>query len=226
MLIISPSLLAADFSELAQEVAAVKKAGAQYLHLDVMDGIFVPNISFGIPVIQSLRAVSDLLFDVHLMIVDPIRYIDAFAAAGADLITVHYESCDNLTETIRAVKSKNIRASVAIKPTTPAEAVFPLLADLDMVLVMTVEPGFGGQALIPETLEKVRAIRSYAERNGLSVDIQVDGGINADNLKYATAAGANVIVAGSAIFRAENPKAVIDAMREQAVRYPFGTTVS
>lgn len=225
MLIISPSLLAADFTQLAQQVTSVKQAGAQYLHLDVMDGMFVPNISFGIPVIQSLRAVSDLVFDVHLMIVDPLRYIDAFAAAGADLITFHYESCEDPAAVIRAIKQKGLRAAIAIKPATPAEAVLPLLADVDMVLVMTVEPGFGGQAMIPETLDKVRAIRTHANRLGLSLDIQVDGGIHASNLKYATAAGANVIVAGSAIFRADDPKGVIDAMREQADRYPFGTAV-
>lgn len=225
MLIISPSLLAADFSRLGEELATAKEAGAQYLHLDVMDGVFVPNISFGIPVIEALRKVSDLTFDVHLMIVDPIRYVDAFAKAGADLITFHYESCDDPLQTLRAIKARGLRAAVAIKPATPAEVVFPLLRELDMVLVMTVEPGFGGQKMIPEAVEKVRTIRTLANEQGLSLDIQVDGGINADNLKYVTEAGANVIVAGSAIFRSDDPKAVIAAMREQAEQYPFGVGI-
>lgn len=221
MLIISPSLLAADFTKLAEEVKKAEQAGASYLHLDVMDGVFVPNISFGIPVIESLRKISDLTFDVHLMIVDPIRYIDAFANAGADLITFHYESCDDPLAVIRAIKAKGLRAAISIKPATPAELLFPLLEELDMVLVMTVEPGFGGQKLIPETITKVRQLRTEANRRGLSLDIQVDGGINADNLPLLTEAGANVIVAGSAIFRAADPVAVVNAMKAQAEIHPF-----
>ena len=221
MLIISPSLLAADFTKLAEEVKKAEQAGASYLHLDVMDGVFVPNISFGIPVIESLRKISDLTFDVHLMIVDPIRYIDAFANAGADLITFHYESCDDPLAVIRAIKAKGLRAAISIKPATPAELLFPLLEELDMVLVMTVEPGFGGQKLIPETITKVRQLRTEANRRGLSLDIQVDGGINADNLPLLTEAGANVIVAGSAIFRAADPVAVVNAMKAQAEVHPF-----
>ena len=221
MLIISPSLLAADFTKLAEEVKKAEQAGASYLHLDVMDGVFVPNISFGIPVIESLRKISDLTFDVHLMIVDPIRYIDAFANAGADLITFHYESCDDPLAVIRAIKAKGLRAAISIKPATPAELLFPLLEELDMVLVMTVEPGFGGQKLIPETITKVRQLRTEANRRGLNLDIQVDGGINADNLPLLTEAGANVIVAGSAIFRAADPVAVVNAMKAQAEVHPF-----
>lgn len=223
MLIISPSVLAADFTNLGEEVKKAELAGATYIHLDVMDGVFVPNISFGMPVIESLRKKSSLVFDVHLMITEPERYIDRFAQAGADLITIHYESTENPAEVLRAIRAKGLRAAIALKPATPAEVVYPLLKELDMVLVMTVEPGFGGQKMIPETVEKVRQIRTYTVENGIDVDIQVDGGINADNLKLVTSAGANVIVAGSAIFRADDPKAVIDAMKEQAELYPFET---
>lgn len=221
MLIISPSLLAADFTKLSEEIKKAEQAGASYLHLDVMDGVFVPNISFGIPVIESLRKISKLTFDVHLMIIDPIRYIDAFANAGADLITFHYESCDDPLAVIHAIKAKGLRAAISIKPATPAEVLFPLLDEVDMVLVMTVEPGFGGQKLIPETITKVRQLRTEANRRGLNLDIQVDGGINAENLPLLTEAGANVIVAGSAIFRATDPVAVVNAMKAQAEAHPF-----
>ena len=213
MIIVSPSVLAADFSKLAEEVKKVEDAGAQYLHLDVMDGIFVPNISFGAPVIASLRKHSKMVFDVHLMITDPIRYIDDFVNAGADIITLHYESCDDPKAVVDYIRSKGVRASVSIKPATPAEVLFPMLPELDMVLVMTVEPGFGGQKLIPETIEKVRKIREYADKNRISIDIEVDGGIGGDNVKLLTDAGANVIVAGSAIFRAEDPSAVIEQIK-------------
>ncbi|MBE6546451.1 MAG: ribulose-phosphate 3-epimerase [Ruminococcaceae bacterium] len=221
MLIISPSVLAADFSKLGEELKKVKDAGAEYIHLDVMDGIFVPNISFGIPVIASLRKKATAFFDVHLMITDPIRYIDDFVKAGADLLTIHYESCSDPAAALRAIKAAGIKAAVAIKPATPAEDIFPLLAEVDMALVMTVEPGFGGQKLIPETIEKVRVLRSYAVANGLTLDIQVDGGITAENLPLLTEAGANVIVAGSAIFRADDPAAVIAEMNEQASKHPY-----
>ena len=221
MLIISPSVLAADFSRLGEELKKVKDAGAEYIHLDVMDGIFVPNISFGIPVIASLRKTATAFFDVHLMITDPIRYIDDFVRAGSDLLTIHYESCDDPSTALQAIRAAGIKAAIAIKPATPAEKIFPLLPLVDMALVMTVEPGFGGQKLIPETIKKVREIRSYADQNGLTLDIQVDGGITAENLPLLTEAGANVIVAGSAIFRADDPAAVIAEMNEQANKYPY-----
>ena len=223
MIIISPSVLAADFSRLGEEVRKIELAGAKYVHLDVMDGIFVPNISFGIPVISSLRKCSDIIFDVHLMITEPQRYIKDFADAGADIITIHYESCDNPIAVINAIKALGVRAAVSIKPATPASVLFPILKELDMVLVMTVEPGFGGQKMIPEALDKVKEIRSYAIENGVDIDIQVDGGITPENLKYATSAGANVIVAGSAIFRAEDPAKVIAEMISIGEQYTFNS---
>ena len=211
MIIISPSVLAADFSKLGDEVKKVQNAGAQNIHLDVMDGVFVPNISFGPPVISSMRKVTDIIFDVHLMIIEPERYIKDYVDAGADIITFHYESCKDPEAVIDIIKSYGIKASMSIKPSTPPEAVYPLISKLDMVLVMTVEPGFGGQKLIPETIDKVRAIRRYADDNGLQIDIEVDGGITPENSGDAISAGANVIVAGSAVFRSENPaKAISD----------------
>ncbi len=213
-MIISPSVLAADFSKLGEEVNKVYEAGAEYIHLDVMDGIFVPNISFGPPVITSLRKVTKAFFDVHLMITKPERYIKDYVDAGADLITIHYESCDKPLEVVKLIKSYGVRAAVSVKPATPVDVLFPMLNEIDMVLIMTVEPGFGGQKLIPETIEKVKLLRDYADANGISVDIEVDGGVTPDNLPLLTAAGANVIVAGSAIFRANDPSAVIEQMKK------------
>ena len=221
MIIISPSVLAADFSKLGDEVKKVHSAGAQYIHLDVMDGIFVPNISFGPPVITSLRKVTDIFFDVHLMITEPQRYIKDYVDAGADLITFHYESCEDPASVVKLIKSYGVKAAVSIKPATAPEEIFPLLREVDMVLVMTVEPGFGGQSLMPECLDKVRILRREAIRKGVKLNIEVDGGVSADNAAYCTEAGANVLVAGSALFKTKRPRSVMQSMREAAREHPF-----
>lgn len=213
---LSPSILAADFSRLGEQVAFVEQAGAQYLHFDVMDGHFVPNISFGLPVLRSLREVTGLMLDVHLMIERPLRYIDEIAACGADIITVHAEACADLDRAVREIKEKGLLAGVALCPATPLGVLEYVLADVDMVLVMTVNPGFGGQSLIPYTLDKVRDLKALIDRRGLKTDIEVDGGINALTLSAALEAGANVIVAGSAVFRgdiAENTKSLLAQMK-------------
>lgn len=200
---LSPSILAADVSCLGQQIQEAEKAGAEYIHIDVMDGVFVPNISFGLPIVRGLRACVESFFDVHLMIVNPIRYVERFAQAGADGITVHAEACEDLEETIRAIHAMGKKAGVAISPDTGIEAVLPVLDRVSMVLVMTVHPGYGGQKIITETFDKVRALRETADRRGLPLDIEVDGGVNLDNIGEIKKAGANVFVAGTKIFRGD-----------------------
>lgn len=213
MVKISPSVLAADLSNLASAVVEIEKAGAEMAHLDVMDGMFVPNMSFGMPVIEALRNKSGIIFDVHLMIVEPERYADRFIDAGADILTFHYEACKDSEKLLENIRSRGVKAAISIKPKTTAEEIFHLLDKCDMVLVMTVEPGYGGQSFMPDMLPKVRAIREEADRRGLDLDIQVDGGINPETAKLCREAGANVLVAGSSVYKAQDRKAAIDALR-------------
>ncbi len=199
--ILSPSILAADFAILGEQIREADEAGAEYIHIDVMDGVFVPSISFGMPVIKSIRKVTKKIFDVHLMIVDPERFVKEFAECGADSITFHIEATEDVDEIIDQIHSLGCRAGMAIKPKTPTEVVRKYLSKVDMLLVMTVEPGFGGQKYIPESTERIREIRHMAEEMGIDLDIQVDGGITEENISVVLDAGANVIVAGSSVFR-------------------------
>ncbi len=200
-ILVSPSILAADFSNLGGEIARMEKAGADMLHIDVMDGVFVPNISFGLPVVKSIRKATNLFFDVHLMICNPFAYVERFAAAGADGITFHLESQSEPEKVIEKIRAAGKKVGVSVRPATPASAVLPLLDKIDMLLVMTVEPGFGGQSFMAGMLEKIRAVREYAAEHKIPLDIQVDGGINGETARLAAEAGANVMVAGSYLFR-------------------------
>ena len=212
--VLSPSILAADFGKLAEQIKITEENGARYLHLDVMDGVFVPSISFGMPVIKSIRKYSSQVFDVHLMIENPERYLDDFKVAGADIITVHAEATKHLHRTVTAIKELGLKAGVSLNPATPLSAIELVLSEVDMVLIMSVNPGFGGQKFIPFTLDKIRKLREMAP----DIDIEVDGGVNKDNVAELVRAGANVLVAGTAVFGgdiAENTKGMIERMYEE-----------
>ena len=198
---LAPSILAADFSKLGEQIKEVEKAGARYLHIDVMDGTFVPSISFGLPLITSIRKNTGLIFDVHLMVTEPERFVDQFADAGADIITVHYEACTHLNRTLKHIKERGIKAGVALNPATIPDNLRYLYDYIDMILVMSVNPGFGGQEFIPETLDKLKEVRKLVKESGRAIDIEVDGGITLDNVSEILNAGANVIVSGSSVFK-------------------------
>lgn len=208
MIILAPSILGADFKRLGEQVQEVDRAGAPYIHLDIMDGAFVPSISFGMPVIESLRSCTDKVFDVHMMVEEPGRYVDAMKKAGADLICVHQEACIHLDRTINQIKEAGLMAGVALNPATPVSTLSCILDQVDMVLIMSVNPGFGGQKFIPYTLDKIRKLRNLCNEKGLSMRIQVDGGISPSNVREVIEAGADVIVAGSAVFKGDAKKNV------------------
>ena len=209
MIKLSPSLLSADFSKLDREISTIEKAGAKYLHLDIMDGHFVPNITFGAPVIKKLRPVSKMVFDTHLMISDPVKYIPDFIEAGSDIINFHAEAVNNPEDVIAMIKSMGAKAAVTIKPYTPVESIEKLLPLVDMVLAMTVEPGFGGQKLIKQALENIRKLSAIKKEKGLSYEIEVDGGVSLSNVREVIDSGAEVIVAGSAVFGAADPASAV-----------------
>lgn len=216
---LSPSALSCDFARAGEQIKEAHDAGAELLHLDVMDGIFVPNISFGQPVVRSLRECTDLIFDVHLMIDEPIRYVEGFASAGADIITVHTEACGNVAETLMLIKSCGKKCGISLKPGTPVESIIPYIPMCDLVLVMTVEPGFGGQKFMRDMLPKVSAVRDFADAHSLSVDIGVDGGISSENASVAVLAGANLLVAGSSVFGKKDIGRAVRDILEAAERY-------
>ena len=201
MNILSPSVLACDFANMGEQLREITEAGAKYVHLDVMDGLFVPSISFGMPLIKSIRPVTDIVFDVHLMINEPIRYIDEFKACGADIITVHYEACSDVAATLKKIREAGLKAGLSIKPKTDVEVLRGYLGLCDMILLMSVEPGFGGQKFIEGSDKKAAAIRQMINESPYDIDLEIDGGINLDNVKTVLDAGVNVIVAGSAVFK-------------------------
>ncbi len=214
MVIISPSLLASDFAKLGEEIKKIEIGGAQYVHIDVMDGHFVPNISIGIPVVRSVRKITDLVLDVHLMISEPDRYIEDFAQAGADIICVQYEACTHLDRTVNLIKSLGKKAAVALNPATDVKVLRYILPLLDMVLIMSVNPGFGGQSFIEYSLDKIRELKEMIDQTGKKIDIQVDGGVTPENCKKIKEAGANILVAGSAIFKSDDVSKAIRDLKE------------
>jgi len=211
-MIVSPSVLSADFANLERDVKMINQSNAEWLHIDIMDGVFVPNISFGLPVTQAISKHCTKVMDVHLMIVNPDQYIAAFKEAGAHILTVHYEACTHLHRTIQSIKSHGMKAGVAINPHTPVSVLEDVLQDLDLVLVMSVNPGFGGQSFIPRTLDKVKALKRMIVERGCSTLIELDGGVNADNAVDLKKAGADVVVAGNFVFKHNNPIEAIDSI--------------
>lgn len=214
--ILAPSILSADFKELGKEMKKTEEGGAKYLHFDVMDGMFVLNISFGIPVLASIHGATEQVMDVHLMIREPIRYVEDFKKAGADIITVHLEACEDVHATLGKIRDAGLRCGLSICPETDVEELAPYLEEIDMALIMSVHPGFGGQSFIPESLEKIRKTRKMAEERGLDLDIQVDGGIGMSNIREVLDAGANVIVIGSGVFKGdagENTRGYMEIMK-------------
>ncbi len=215
MIKVSPSILSADFVNLERDIRALTPAGADYVHIDVMDGNFVPNISIGIPVVAAIRGITDLTLDVHLMIDRPVRYVERFCKAGADILTIHIEAdtMENTLEALRIIRACGVKAAISVKPKTPAEAVLPYLELCDLILVMTVEPGFGGQSFMADMMPKVSKIRSYIDEKNPACELEVDGGVNVQTAKICTSAGANVLVAGSAFFKAEDKAAFVKAVK-------------
>lgn len=215
--ILAPSILSADFKVLGEQICITSENGAEYLHFDVMDGLFVPSISFGMPVLKSIQGINTQVMDVHLMVTDPIRYVEAFKESGAQFLTVHLEACEDIQAVLDKIHACGMKAGVSIKPATPVEALLPILDQVEMFLIMSVEPGFGGQAFIPESLEKIRTLRGLLDERKLESDIEVDGGIYLENVREVLDAGANVIVAGSAVFKgniSENVRGFMEIFKE------------
>ena len=219
MPVIAPSILNADFSRLHEEIQMLNESEAEWIHLDIMDGIFVPNISFGIPIVEAVRKLSDKFLDVHLMIQKPDKYVEAFYKAGANNIIVHYEADHNLEETLKKIKSFGIDSSVCINPKTPVEVLYPYLKWVDMVLIMSVEAGFGGQAFMPETYQRVETLKKHLTENNLKVRIEVDGGVNYTNAGSLAEKGVDVLVAGSLVFKSDNPKETIKKLKDIAFQH-------